>query len=293
MTVRARAARLEDSGESAAVNAAARPAARTPARLVSLERVQFAGLLHWLIPILVLIVWEASARAEIVPARLLPAPSQVFAAGVQLTRTGELQHHLLISLQRVAMGLAIGGGIGLALGFLVGLSRPAEALLDGTVQMVRNVPHLALVPLAILWFGIGEAPKIFLVALGGVFPIYLNTAHGIRSVDPRLREMGRVYGLSTMQLIRQVVLPGALPGILVGVRYALGIGWLSLVVGETIAARSGIGYLAMNAREFVRTDVVLLTIVIYALLGKFADSLTRVLERRLLRWHPSYASQQR
>ena len=249
--------------------------------------------LVWTVPVLVVLIWEAVVRAGLVPMRVLPAPSQVFAAGVTLTASGDLPRHLLVSLQRVAIGLAIGGATGLTLGFMVGLSRSAEVLLDGSLQMVRNVPHLALVPLAILWFGIGEEPKIFLVALGASFPIYLNTVHGIRSVDPRLQEMARVYGLGPSQLIREVVLPGALPGILVGVRYALGIGWLSLVVGETIAARSGIGFLAMDAREFIRTDVVLLAIVIYALLGKVADSITRLLERHFLAWHPSFASQRR
>lgn len=256
-------------------------------RLLAGER----RVLHWLVPVVVLVGWEAAVRTGVVPTRMLAAPTQVLAAGVQLTLSGELPRHLLVSLERVAAGFLIGGGVGLSLGFLVGLARPAEALLDSTVQMIRNVPHLALVPLVILWFGIGEWPKVFLVALGVLFPIYINTVHGIRSVDPRLREMARAYGLGTAQLIREVVLPGALPGILVGVRYALGIGWLSLVVGETIAARSGIGFLAMDAREFFRTDVMLLAIVIYALLGKLADSLTRLLEGRFLAWHPSYARQ--
>ena len=246
-------------------------------------------VLHWIVPIVIVVGWEAVVRTGVVPTRMLAAPTQVLAAGVELTLSGELPRHLLVSLGRVAAGFLIGSGVGLSLGFLVGLGRPAEALLDSTVQMIRNVPHLALVPFAILWFGIDEGPKVFLVALGVVFPIYLNTVHGIRSVDPRLREMARAYGLGPGQLVREVVLPGALPGILVGVRYALGIGWLSLVVGETIAARSGIGFLAMDAREFFRTDVMLLALVIYALLGKLADSLTRLLEQRFLAWHPSYA----
>jgi sulfonate transport system permease protein len=154
--------------------------------------------------------------------------------------------------------------------------------------MIRNVPHLALIPLVILWFGIDESAKIFLVALGTLFPIYLNTYHGIRNVDPALVEMARSYGLSGFALFRQVILPGALPSILVGVRFALGFMWLTLIVAETISASSGIGYLAMNAREFLQTDVVVLAILLYAVLGKLADVAARGLERVWLRWHPAY-----
>ena len=159
--------------------------------------------------------------------------------------------------------------------------------------MVRNVPHLSLIPLVILWFGIGEEAKLFLVALGVFFPIYANTLHGIRSVDPGLVEMGRVYGMSRTELFTRVVLPGALPSIFVGLRYALGIMWLTLIVAETIAANSGIGYMAMNAREFMMIDVVVLAILLYALLGKLADSATRLLERLTLPWHPAFQAKRK
>ena len=154
--------------------------------------------------------------------------------------------------------------------------------------MVRNVPPLALIPLVILWFGIDESAKLFLVALGVFFPIYVNTFHGIRSVDAGLIEMARSYGLSGWPLYRQVVLPGALPSILVGVRFSLGFMWVILIVAETISAQAGIGYMTMNAREFLQTDVVLVGILLYALLGKLADVLARGLERWWLRWHPAY-----
>ena len=180
--------------------------------------------------------------------------------------------------------MLIGGSVGLALGFLNGLFPVAERLLDTTVQMLRNIPHLALIPLAILWFGIGEEVKLFLVALGVFFPIYLNTFHGIRSVDPGLIEMAKVYGLRGWTLLRKVILPGALPSVLVGVRYSLGIMWLTLIVAETISSDTGIGYMAINAREFMQMDVVVLSILLYALLGKLADVLARGLEKRCLRW---------
>ena len=154
--------------------------------------------------------------------------------------------------------------------------------------MVRNVPHLALIPLVILWFGIDESAKLFLVALGVFFPIYLNTLHGIRTVDPQLIEMGRIYGMTDSELFRRVIFPGALPSIFVGIRFALGIMWLTLIVAETIAASSGLGYMAMQAREFMLIDVVVLSILIYALLGKLADSASRALERLTLSWHPAF-----
>jgi sulfonate transport system permease protein len=231
---------------------------------------------------------EVVSRMGWVPAWLLPAPSAVAATAWNLTQSGELPQHLAISLRRVAIGLSLGASLGLLLGFAVGLSRWAEALVDLSLQMLRTIPHLALLPLVIVWFGIGEEAKVFLVALGTLFPTYINTVHGIRNVDPKLTEMGRAYGLSSRERIGLVILPGALPGILVGLRYAFGVAWLTLVVGETIAASSGIGYLAMDARLFMRTDVILLSVVIYALLGATSDGLGRLLERRFLRWHPNY-----
>jgi sulfonate transport system permease protein len=154
--------------------------------------------------------------------------------------------------------------------------------------MIRNIPALALIPLVILWFGIDESAKLFLVSVGVFFPVYLNTFHGIRAVDKGLIEMARSYGLSGWSLYRDVILPGALPSILVGVRFALGLVWVLLIVSETISAQSGIGYMTMNAREFLQTDVVLVGILLYALLGKFADIAARGVERFALRWHPGY-----
>ncbi|KPY29894.1 Aliphatic sulfonates ABC transporter permease [Pseudomonas syringae pv. primulae] len=245
-------------------------------------------LAPWALPVLLLAVWQLSVSAGWLSTRILPAPSAVIEAGVTLVSSGEIWTHLAISGWRAGLGFVIGGGIGLALGFITGLSKWGERLLDSSVQMIRNVPHLALIPLVILWFGIDETAKIFLVALGTLFPIYLNTYHGIRNIDPALVEMSRSYGLSGFSLFRHVILPGAMPSILVGVRFALGFMWLTLIVAETISASSGIGYLAMNAREFLQTDIVVLAIVLYAVLGKLADLAARGLERVCLRWHPAY-----
>ena len=249
-------------------------------------------LAPWALPVLLLAVWQLSVSAGWLSTRILPAPSAVIEAGVTLVSSGEIWTHLAISGWRAGLGFVIGGGIGLALGFITGLSKWGERLLDSSVQMIRNVPHLALIPLVILWFGIDETAKIFLVALGTLFPIYLNTYHGIRNIDPALVEMSRSYGLSGFSLFRHVILPGAMPSILVGVRFALGFMWLTLIVAETISASSGIGYLAMNAREFLQTDVVVVAIILYALLGKLADVSAQWLERSWLRWNPAYNTQE-
>jgi sulfonate transport system permease protein len=246
----------------------------------------------WLVPVLVLIVWQVAVSRGWISTRFLPAPLSVLAAARRLSSSGELWHAIAVSSARAFGGLAIGGLIGFVLGLANGLWAPAARLLDSSVQMLRNIPHLALIPLVILWFGIEEQAKVFLVALGVFFPIYLNTFHGVRTVDRGLIEMGRLYGMSYPRLLREVILPGALPSILVGLRFALGTMWLTLIVAETLAAKGGIGYMAMNAREFMQTDVVLLAIILYALLGKGADLSVVALERWLLSWHPAYRLQE-
>jgi sulfonate transport system permease protein len=245
-------------------------------------------LVPWIVPAVVLLAWQTSVSLGWLSSRFLPAPLSVLSAARRLAASGELFRSIGVSSARAFGGLAIGGSIGFLLGLANGLWSPAERLLDSSVQMLRNVPHLALIPLVILWFGIEEQAKVFLVALGVFFPIYLNTFYGVRTVDRGLLEMARVYDMSYSRLLTKVLLPGALPSILVGLRFALGTMWLTLIVAETIAAKGGIGYMAMNAREFMQTDVVLLAIILYALLGKGADLLVIALERRLLSWHPAY-----
>jgi len=254
---------------------------RTSARAFSGWR---SELLRWAVPLLLLALWQLASSTGWLNARVLPAPLAVVTAFWELARSGDLWHHFTISLGRAGLGVLIGGGLGFLFGVLNGTVRPAFLLLDTSFQMLRTIPNLALIPLVILWFGIGENGKIFLIALATFFPIYLNTLHGVRSIDPRLTEMARVYGLSPFETFRRVTLPGALPGVLVGLRYALGISWLALVVSESFGASSGIGFLAMDAREFFRTDVIVLAILIYALIGKAADLIVAVLERRLLPW---------
>jgi sulfonate transport system permease protein len=273
------------------VTAAARGAPARTATLRALAGRRLGGLTQWIVPLLIIAAWQAAVSAGLLSTHILPAPSDVIAAGVRLFKSGELVRNMWVSFWRAMIGFLIGGGIGFAFGLANGLSRRCEAVFDSTLQMVRNIPHLALIPLVILWFGIDESAKLFLVALGVFFPIYLNTFHGVRTVDRGLIEMARLHGMSYPRLLKEVLLPGALPSILVGLRFALGTMWLTLIVAETLAAKGGIGYVAMNAREFMQTDVVLLAIIIYALLGKGADLLVVVLERWLLSWHPAYQLQ--
>lgn len=242
-----------------------------------------------MVPVGLVTLWQVAASFGWLPPNILPAPSAVLQVAWDKLVDGSLLDNLGVSFARAMSGLIIGGAIGFGLGLLNGLSKTGEMLLDPTLQMIRNIPHLALIPLVIIWFGIGENARLFLVALGVFFPIYLNTLHGVRNVDPQLIEMGRIYGMNNRTLFIKVILPGALPSIFVGLRFALGVMWLTLIVAETIAANSGIGHMAMAAREFMQTDIVVLSIVIYAILGKLADSATRALERRFLAWNPAYA----
>ncbi|ANB77411.1 ABC transporter permease [Paraburkholderia phytofirmans OLGA172] len=246
------------------------------------------NIISWSVPLVLLLIWEFFARIGLLSPQVLPAPTKIFHTAITLIAHGRLLSDMAVSLLRAGAGFAIGGTLGFALGTAVGFSRIAEALLDRNIQMLRTIPFLAALPLVIVWFGVGEVGKIFLVSLGVMFPIYINTVLGIRQVDPKLLELGRVMGLSTDILIRRIVLPGALPSVLAGVRYSLATAWLALVVAETIATSTGIGFLAMDAREFLRTDVIVMTIVIYAGIGVATDACARFLERRLLAWHPNY-----
>ncbi|MEK3888762.1 aliphatic sulfonate ABC transporter permease SsuC [Bacillus sp. FSL K6-3431] len=249
------------------------------------------GIIPWVVPVVLLLIWQVCSSNEVISSRLFPPPTAIILTAIELFKSGDLYYHMGISTYRALIGLLIGGGIGFILGLMNGLFPFAGRFFDSTIQMIRNVPHLALIPLVIIWFGIGETAKIFLVSLGVFFPIYVNTYHGIRTVDRGLIEMGRVYGLSPLELFNKIILPGALPSIFVGLRYSLGLMWLTLIVAETIASDSGIGYMAMNAREFMKTDVIILSIIIYALLGKLADVLAKLIEEKTLKWHPSYAKQ--
>lgn len=250
-------------------------------------------LIYWVVPLSILLVWQLLSQFGLITDRILPAPIAILRAAIRLTLSGQLITDAAFSAQRALTGLLIGGGIGFLLGLLNGMFARSEKYLDTTIQMLRTVPNLALVPLVILWFGIGDGARLFLIAEGVLFAMYINTFHGIRQVDTGLIEMGRAYGLSTRQLFWEIILPGALPSILLGLRIAMGVMWLTLIIAETIAADTGIGHMANQAREFIRTDVMVFAVILYALLGKLADVIARWLEGLLLQWHPRYQNEAR
>lgn len=238
-------------------------------------------------PLAVLLLWQAGSSLGYIPSRTVASPVSVLAAFYELMISGALPHHLGVSLLRAVAGLGIAIVLGTALALCAGLSKLGDDLIDAPIQMARTLPFLALVPLFILWFGIGETPKIALVALGSMFPIYLNLYAGVRGTDPKLIEAASTLGLSRAALIRHVVLPAALPNALTGLRYAIGISWLSLVVGEQINANAGIGFLMMDARDFMRTDIIMVGLLVYAMLGLLSDQAVRALERHALAWRPA------
>ncbi|MBY4275520.1 ABC transporter permease [Rhodococcus fascians] len=241
-------------------------------------------VLRALSPIVLLVLWQIASAAGVLSERVLPAPSLIFDAGLELLRNGELADALAISGTRVVQGLLLGGLIGVALGALVGLSKLAEATVDPPLQMLRALPHLGLIPLFILWFGIGETPKILLVALGVAFPLYLNTFSAIRQIDRDFLDTAVVLGFSWRQRFTTIILPSIAPQLLVGLRQSLAIAWLSLIVAEQINAESGLGYIINNARDFLRVDTIIFGLVVYALMGIGTDGIVRILEKRALRY---------
>jgi sulfonate transport system permease protein len=258
--------------------------ARPPSAAARTPRKRAGALARLISPIGILVIWQLASSTGVLPADKLAGPVSILHTGYGLVRDGTLQQALVISVQRVAIGFIVGAAIGIALGVIAGLSRWGDNLLDPPLQMLRTLPFLGLVPLLILWFGIGELPKIVLVAFGSVFPLYLNTYAGIHAVDRRLLEAATSLRLTRWERVRHVVLPGALPQVLVGLRYGLGVAWLSLIVAEQVNADSGLGHMIMDARDFLRTDVIVVGLLVYAILGLLTDALVRLVERWALAW---------
>ncbi len=246
-------------------------------------------------PLVVLAGWQVASNGGLIPAQKLPPPTEVWSTAVSLITTnspayGTLQGAMAVSLERVAAGFAIGAAAGVVLAIAAGLSRFGENAFDPLMQMLRTLPLFGLIPVFIVWFGIGEAPKILLIAIGVAIPLYLNTFSGIRSVDSKLAELGQALHLRKRELITQIVLPGAMPQILVGLRQSLGVGWLALVVAEQVNANAGLGFMISQATQFLRNDVIIVALLVYCLLGLGTDALVRLIERRALQWRVSFAA---
>ncbi len=246
------------------------------------EKKRYEIFLQWLLPIFLIFAWYMATNTG--HNTILPSPGKVLDRAVVMIKNGQLLEYTSVSAKRAIIGFMIGGGIGFLLGLINGMWRISDITLNTTLQMLRNIPILALISLMIVWFGIGEKVKIIMVAFGVFFPLYINTYHGIKALDKGLIEMGKVYGLKGFSLFSNIILPGALASVLVGIRLSLGTMWLILIAAETIAADAGIGYMAMTARELMQMDKVVLSIIIYALLGKLSDVIASMLERKLLKW---------
>lgn len=241
-----------------------------------------------ILPVTLLAAWQFAGSAGYVSSEFLPTP---LAIGEQLARllgSGELLHHLGVSIGRAFAGFAIGGMLGLLFGLLTGLLREAEYLLDPSVQLLRLVPHLAVAPLIILWFGFGEVSKIAIIAIGAFFPMYLNTYLGIRNADNKLFEVARVLEFRPLKRLTRLTIPSAAPHLLLGLRLSLAVSWIGLVVAELIGSRSGVGFLINEAKQNASTDIIFVGILLFAVVGKLIDSLVRLLERRWLRWRDSF-----
>ncbi|MEU0424926.1 ABC transporter permease [Streptomyces canus] len=239
-------------------------------------------------PVGLVLLWFLTSATGVLPESVLASPVDVLEQAVELTRNGELPSAIAASGRRAATGFLIGATIALSLSLLAGLFRLGEDVIDSSMGMFRAIPWVGLIPLFIVWFGIEETPKIALVALGVTYPLYFNIYGGIRSTDSQLVEAARMMGLGRLGLITYVILPSALPGALVGLRYALSTAWLALVFAEQINADAGLGYLMSNAQQYFRTDVIVLCLVVYALLGLACDLAVRILSRRLLTWRANF-----
>jgi sulfonate transport system permease protein len=244
--------------------------------------------LRILSPLVIAAAWQLLSSTGVLPARLLPSPIAIVHTAWSLLQQGTLQDAITVSLARAATGFAFGAVIGIGLALVAGLSRVGEYIVDPPLQMLRTVPFYGLIPLLILWFGIGELPKVVLVAFGVAIPLYLNTFAGIRGVDGKLAELAQVQQLGRVALIGHIMLPGALPQTLVGLRQSLGVAWLALIVAEQVNADAGLGYLINDAREFLRTDVVVVGLLVYCFLGLLTDAVVRLIERRALAWRRGF-----
>lgn len=251
---------------------------------------QWRWLQGWIIPIILIIVWEILSRVGVFPPNLLPAPSAILETLWQLTSSGEIFPHIGITLYRVALGFLLGSVVATILGALTGYSPLLHGLLDPLIQSLRNIPSLAWVPLFILWMGIYETSKITLIAVGVFFPTYLNLMSGVQQVDRKLVEVGKIYRFNAWQLIRRIFLPATLPAYIVGLRSGLGLGWMFVVAAEIMGASQGLGFLLVDGQSTGRATIILVSILLFAVLGKLTDMILAAIGYKLLYWQDSHHS---
>lgn len=247
------------------------------------------GWRRWASPLAILACWQLASSLGLVSARKVPSPSTVWSTGVHLATAGSaaygsLEADMAASLERMALGFSLGATTAVLLAVVAGLSRSGETVVDPPMQMLRTLPLFGLVPVFIVWFGIGQLPKVILIALAASIPLYLNTFAGIRSVDAKLAELGQVLHLSRSEQLRYIVFPGALPQALVGLRQSLGVAWLALVVAEQLNVSNGLGFMINQATQFLQDNVIFVALIVYTLLGLLTDAVVRLLERRALAW---------
>ena len=251
------------------------------------------GWLRLVSPVVLIGIWQLLSATGVLPPSRLASPVSIAHTAYNLVVVnspayGTLQGSLLVSSERWGIGFSLGVVIAVILAVLSGLSRIGEYALDPVMNALRSVPLLGLLPLFIVWFGIGDLPKDLIVLLGALFPMYINTFAGIRSVDPKLGELGQVLGLSRWELVWHVVLPGALPQALTGLRLSVIASLLALVVGEQINANAGLGFMMNQAETFLANNVIVVALIVYALLGVIADSIVRLIERKALAWRQEF-----
>ena len=242
-----------------------------------------------LVPVAVGLAWELLVHAGLVNGRLVPPPSRIFAALYELAQAGELSRHLLATTMRVAAGFAIGVASGTIVGAIAGYSSLTRRMLDPTLQGLRAVPSIAWVPLFILWLGIFEESKVTLIAVGVFFPVYLGTLGAILSIDRKIVEVGRVFRLSALGLVRRILLPAILPAYVLALRGGLGLGWMFVVAAEFMGASEGLGYLLVDGQQLGKPDQIVAAILAFAVLGKLSDSLIVALGAPFLRWVDVYS----
>ena len=245
---------------------------------------QYLGL-----SVAILAIWQALFQLGYIKPIILPPPSQVALTFCDLLKSGAMAKHVGISVLRVLEGFGIAAVLGLSFGIAIGLSRTLDRWTDLVIQVIKPIPPIAWIPLAILWFGIGEQSKVYIIFLGAFFPIIINTIDGIRQTDHKFVEVARILEVPRRKFVRQVVIPGALPAIMTGIRVGLMVAWMCVVAAELIAASSGIGYLIMDARQLSQSDVVLVGMITIGVIGKLMDSVIKRLERRLISWKVSFA----